>query len=162
MIVPDSLVGQLAFLLALIVASVGVVAVGVWIARRRPLAQDERDTKDGVWIERPPVAIDPRPLPESPPTVAKDNAHRGEVWLALGTLPVNARQLALVIAKLPVGTMFVGIEPDPVNGEGAMKAGFTHWAFAGAHAEKYPNGPRLWVSWSDDNTPVVSWPLACE
>ena len=91
-----------------------------------------------------------------------ESEHRGEAWLACGPLPISARQLALVMAKLPVGTKFTGLAPDVINGEDAVRLGFTHWSFAAADVAKYPNGPRIWVSWASDNDPMLSWPLASE
>jgi hypothetical protein len=127
---------------------------------REELAEELRESADAREPAQP--VVDPRPLGTSPVSLTPPSEHRGEVWLAIGKLPVNARQVALVMSKLPVGTLFAGIEPDVVNGEGCMRLGFLHWSFAAADAEKYPNGPRLWVSWENDNTPHISWPLVDE
>lgn len=149
---------QLILLIVIIAGSMLAVALGIIVAKRFRRALPD-DTLVVDLVDPRVVAVDPRPLPESPSALSPDDGHRGEVWLSLGSLPVNARQFALIMAKLPIGTQFVGIEPDPVNGESAVKAGFTHYAFAAADAVKYPNGPRLWVSWANDNEPVISWPL---
>jgi hypothetical protein len=109
---------------------------------------------------KPRPMIDPRPLPRAHEPLVAPVENKGEAWLAIGGGgPVSARQLAIVMAKLPVGTMFLGVEADPVNGEHARKFGFGHWSFPAPNVEKYPNGARIWVAWTSESEASVSWPL---
>lgn len=147
----------MALLVFVIVASVALVALGVVIAARLRVQSAPVEPEP----KRREVAVDPRPLPPSHAPLATDQAHRGEAWLAVGRLPVNARQLAVVMAKLPIGTELRAVEPDAVNGEGCVRLGFAHWSFAAPDAARFPNGARVWVSW-DGEDPIVSWPVVGE
>lgn len=160
-----TLVTQLALLILVVAVAVGLVALGVLVSQQlgKRLAQQSAEVRPRpvppVPYEPAPVVVDPRPLGEAHVPFAGDELNPGEAWLSVGRLPVNARQIALVLAKLPVGTVFTGIEPDEVNGEGAMKLGFRHWSFARPNVERYPNGPRIWVSWQSETEPIVTWPM---